>query len=305
MVPENSGDMWDDVFGGDEDEGKSKKREGKGQGFFLRLNLREEPYRIRPVEKPVFFNKHFVAFKYLPEKSNRYPISPAFSDEEKHKDAAWDKGKYLPSKRYAMPVIDREDGKVRILEAGPSVFNVFRKYIQMTKSNPASKESGLDWLIQVSRDERGGVAYSCMPDPTGPKPLTETEDKEVQSFIANLEKFTQEKYGSSLGWKYYFQPITEERMHELWMSLPEDKRVRKFTPKGQQGSQQRQAPKTEDKPASKPAEKSVQKTAEAPATAKAEEKQEAFMQDDENLPVTGGDDSSPEASAEEDATSFF
>lgn len=237
----NNIDDWDDVFGSDEQEGNRTDISGSG-GIFLRLKPREEPFRVRIIFKPVRFRKHFEAFRSLTDSSLRYPISPAFDPSEKEKDVAWSEGKYLPSKRYAVPVINRESGDVQIMEAGASVFNAFKNYIKLAKANPASAETGPDWIIKVEKTLTM-PDYSCVADPAGPKPLTDEEKKKVKDFETNMQKLTQDKYGSDLGWKYYYQPLTSEKISELYSLLPEDRKVKKKKDEGDNV----QSPKIEEK----------------------------------------------------------
>lgn len=53
------------------------------------------------------------------------------------------------SARYAVNVIDRADGEVKILEGGVSIFEAFSKFNEMTERSPGAKE-GADFKIEVT-----------------------------------------------------------------------------------------------------------------------------------------------------------
>lgn len=51
--------------------------------------------------------------------------------------------------RYAVNVIDREDGELKILEGGVSIFEEFSKYKQITEESPGGR-SGADFKLEVT-----------------------------------------------------------------------------------------------------------------------------------------------------------
>ena len=51
--------------------------------------------------------------------------------------------------RYAIYVFDRADGKLKVMEGGPSVFKPIAKRCEATNVNPGGHDGG-DWLIEVT-----------------------------------------------------------------------------------------------------------------------------------------------------------
>lgn len=100
------------------------------------LKLEEgKPYRIRLVHKPYRFYSHFDVIR---------AISPGLDS-----DVCWQAGN-APRERYVILVLDRNDGnQLKILEAGPAVFNEFKTYFELTGGKDPGDKGGPDWLIQV------------------------------------------------------------------------------------------------------------------------------------------------------------
>lgn len=94
-------------------------------------------YVIRPVGGHVKCRKIFK------------PYRATLRDEDRGSDPAWKAG-FFPQKRYAINVIDRADGKLKILEKGATVFKQFANYKTTFGKNPADVKTGVDFQITVT-----------------------------------------------------------------------------------------------------------------------------------------------------------
>ena len=124
---------WNDVVGGDK-----QSSGGGGKSMFLRLQAGRS-YRIRPVGKPIEIWKYFSN----KDGQNRSAIC---ADPE----TCPVKTKYNlePKKKYAINIIDREDGKLKVMEGPVSVFAGLKDWFTATGNNPGGKDGG-DFQIKV------------------------------------------------------------------------------------------------------------------------------------------------------------
>ncbi len=109
------------------------------------LKLRSgNTYRIRPVFDPVRFFKYFHKHTdgklrtAICAKPDTCPVRDRHPELKK------------PSMRFAAYVIDRADGKVKILESPQSVFRPIGSSFEATGKNPGSGRDGSDWQVKVS-----------------------------------------------------------------------------------------------------------------------------------------------------------
>ena len=121
----------------------SVPKSGNGEkSEFLKLRS-GNTYKIRPVFDPVKF------FKYFHKHEGRLRTAICAKPDvcpvrDKHPELK------KPSLRFAAYVIDRADGKVKILEAPQTVFRPIGSSLEMTGKNPGSGKDGSDWYIKVS-----------------------------------------------------------------------------------------------------------------------------------------------------------
>ena len=231
-IEADAGGVW-------EDPSSTGGSNSGGPGTWMKLKKRPEPYRVRLVSSPEIFRQHYLAFKPLNLK--RQPLSPSLKEDgtcNKDEDIAWNEGGWVPGKRYASLVIDRETGQIRILEAGAQVFTAFGNYKKMFGSNPAG-EQGPDWLISVGVDAQGKTEYTTVSDvKKGPTPFTAEEKAMIDNCKIDLKKM--------------YKRATAEEIRALWYQLPEDKRVnpnRKAPGQGwNQGGQQQAQPAPQAQP---------------------------------------------------------
>lgn len=173
--------------------------------IFIRLKPQEKPFKIRIASNPKNFRSHWAAFKSI----SKAPIrSPAYSVDERSLDIAWAEGDWLPQRRHACTVFDRDDGdKLKILEAGDSVFSHFGNWFKATGINPSSNE-GTDWFIWV-KDNGGTTEYSATPD-IKTTPFTDDEKKIIANPPFDLNKVIKIK--------------TPEEIKQMWLDLDDDKK---------------------------------------------------------------------------------
>jgi hypothetical protein len=133
---------WDNVVGGD-NKGPASMNTGGG-GIFLKLRP-GKTYRVRPVAKPVevwkyFSNKNGKNRSAITADPENCPIRTKYNLE--------------PKLKYAINVFDREDGKLRVMEAPISVLKVMKEWYIQTKLNPGGKDGG-DFSIKVELPSNG------------------------------------------------------------------------------------------------------------------------------------------------------
>lgn len=199
MSDERQADVgsWDTDF---PPEDKKEGGKGKGNGEFKRtpyMKLTPGDHTIRLVGNHVKFRRHWQPF------SDRV-IS---HDSYKEVDPAWQAGFY-PRETFAIHVIDRADGQLKILEKGRSLFKQFARYKIVNDINPAGKD-GPDWVITV---EGSGLQtkYSATPK-AKPAPFTEAEIAMIKENKAPLKTI------------YKATPL--EKIKELWDALPNEAKV--------------------------------------------------------------------------------
>jgi hypothetical protein len=177
--------------------------------IFVKLKAQENPFRVRIASNPKNFRSHWGAFKSI----SKAPVrSPAYSIDEKVLDIAWSEGDWLPQRRHSCKVFDRDDGnKLKVLEAGDSVFSHFGNWYKATGVNPSSSE-GTDWFIWV-KNNGGTTEYSATPDIKS-SPFTEDEKKILANPPFDLDKVIKIK--------------TPEEIKKMWLQLDDSQ---KYNPK--------------------------------------------------------------------------
>ena len=123
---------------------KRKNSEKKETINFLKIE-RNKTYTIRPVggvSKPYY--------KYILNNGNGWRF--AICEDPSTCPVAL-KHNIEPSKFYAINVIDREDGQLKVLESKPSVFVELKKYKEMTGEEPGGV-NGADFTILKSGKEK-------------------------------------------------------------------------------------------------------------------------------------------------------
>jgi hypothetical protein len=251
---------WDEDFKEDA-EGNAVKSEGDStKTEFIKMDAPGN-YKVRLVGDYIKCYKHFKPYRATVQKS------------EKNLDPAWQAGFY-PNERFAINVIDRADGRLKVLEKGRSVFKHFNNYKKIFNKNP-TKNEGPDWLITVK-----------IPMLNGKPNKLKTE-----YIVTHLEAAPFKKEEVDMIKKQGLWPITKiykstsaEAMKKMWDELPAEKKI---------------APKKE-----------LKEGAEKPATpARAETGAEPIPESMDNSPADNGsdmfDDASGKQTAETDSANLF
>lgn len=125
----------------------------------------------------------------------------------KGQDPAWEAGFY-PRESFAIHMIDRADGKVKILDKGNSIFKAFAKYKKVNDVNPAGKE-GPDFVIDVEwpNGDKRQAKYSVTPK-AKPAPFTDAEIELIKANLAPLHEI--------------YKSTELSKINELWAALPSE-----------------------------------------------------------------------------------
>jgi hypothetical protein len=180
----------------DEDVPTSNSNNAK-KADFPRMKLEEGvAHEVRLVGKP------YVYYKYYANSAPIEGISPG-----KDNDVVWqagpENGGAFPRKRYAIWLFDRKDNnELKILEFGPTVYKAFKKYKDLKKVNPGSRDKAPNWIIEKTIPEKYNekkkrveknplnTEYSVIHDEV--TPLTEEEIAKINSvFSTNLDENNQ------------------------------------------------------------------------------------------------------------------
>jgi len=221
----------------DEDFKEKEQSTDTGENSKVPFMKFQEPgqYRIRLIGGHVKFLRHFN------------PISAITHADYKDRDPAWKAGFY-PGKRYAIHMIDRKDGKLKILERGNGLFQNFANFSAIHGINPAGKDSP-DFIIVVK-----------IPiDPKTKKPNKYNTEYHVEAARENSPLTAEEiemYKANKVPLQEIFKAAPLEKIQELWDKLPEEARIPKkkeFKGKGDgrdKGSDKQEAkeePKQEQK----------------------------------------------------------
>jgi len=223
---------WDD-FSADDNKGGNN---GNGDGEQRRARYMQfkeaRDYRIRLVGSHVKFRRHWQPFP----KGTRVITHSSYRDD----DPAWAAG-FWPKETFAIHVIDRDDGQLKILEKGKQIFGAFAEYKRINDIDPAGKEAP-DFVIKVERPNPKDVRNTTYTVVATAKatPLTEEEYKMAKDEAWPLPQM------------YKSTPL--DKIKEAWENIPEDQRI---PPKRKSDAESQASAKSESKPADPPADESV------------------------------------------------
>lgn len=191
---------WDEDFKND-DSNNSDKNTERRKASYLTFD-KSGNYTIRLVGNYVKFLRHWKPF----DTKDRVITDTTY----KGKDPAWNAGFY-PRTTFAIHVIDRADGKLKILEKGKQIFGEFARYRTINDVNPAGKEAP-DFVITVKIPPANKRATQYSVTPKGN--LAALTDKEVE--LVKKDHYP-------LAEMYKSTPL--EKIKELWEKLPDEKKV--------------------------------------------------------------------------------
>lgn len=171
---------WDDLPSG------TKTAGGKGDNDkYLKLSgsTQGNVYKIRPVGKPCTFHAYYVSDPDEPKKFAR-----AFT-EDPNSCVIRQKYNIEAKTRYAVNVIDRNDGKLKIMEAPQSVFEKIKAWAKASGQDPGSKH-GADFQITVKIPGNGDKKRTeYLTTPIVQTPFTDEERDYIKSKgLWDLEK---------------------------------------------------------------------------------------------------------------------
>lgn len=193
---------WDEDF--KEDAGGEKpSNQDRPKTLYMDMS-KPAKYTVRLVGPHVKCRKHFK------------PYRAVVQDNEKNVDPAWQAG-FFPQKRYAVNVIDRSDGKLKILEKGASVFKHFANYKAVFGKDPAGVKDGPDFLITVTVPKGpNGQLNKLKTD------YTVTHLKEAPLTKEEIEMIKAQKLWPLTD---IYKSTPPEKMKEMWDALPDDKKI--------------------------------------------------------------------------------
>lgn len=146
--------------------------EGGNQKKFLKFES-GKTHVFRPLGGGVEFYKFFVNT----EKGKRTIIVDLPDKDKAAELLSKHFGREItPQHRYAINVLDREDGQVKILEGGHSIFKFFAKWSKLNQQLPGSQAGG-DWAIDVQGD---GLQRRYTTGFMRPAPLSQEETKRIK-----------------------------------------------------------------------------------------------------------------------------
>jgi len=120
---------------------------------------------LRPIGSPVRFIKFFVNGRSL-------VVDPEYKESAAAKLSAHFGEEVKPQLRYAINVIDRDDGQIRILEQGHSVFENFANWSFANDNRQPGGSVAMDWVIKAQGD---GLQRRYSVTPVKETRLTEEE----------------------------------------------------------------------------------------------------------------------------------
>ncbi len=142
--------------------GKASSSGGKKGSKYLSFQP-DQVYTVRLVGQAVEFYKY-----YLKEfRKSLYFDAEDRDNAAKTIAAVLGLEAELPH-RWAVNVIDRSDGKIKILEGGWSIFKFFANWARVHDNAHPGGKAGVDWTISVEGNDFQSRRYTTMPDKSSP-----------------------------------------------------------------------------------------------------------------------------------------
>lgn len=187
----------------------NKPKDGEGKGGSrnkIEWMKFEKPgkYKVRLVGKYVKYMKHYKPFG----KGVRIITHPSYKTE----DPAWVAG-FWPGDAFVIHIIDRQDGKLKLLDKGRKLFECFFDYGTANNINPAGPDApNFEIKVEWPNGNKNRAKYSAVSS-GGPAPLTPEEKELIKSNHVEL------------GQIYRATPLA--KIKEAWEAVPEQYRVPK------------------------------------------------------------------------------
>ena len=238
---------WDDF-----DEKNQDAPKGNGNGNSDRPKTE---YLVTDTDKPGKYT--FVVRPVGPHvKCRKFfkPYQATLNDADRGTDPAWKAG-FWPQKRYAINIIDRADGRLKVLEKGASVFKGFANYKAVFSKNPSDAKEGADFQItmtvpKLANGKPNKLKTEYMVTHLKETPLTKEEIDMIKA--QKLWPLTE---------IYKSRPSLEKRT-EMWNSLSDEEKV---APKREEKGAVSADSKSESRVEPKPVETVEETTAGSPA----------------------------------------
>ncbi len=151
-----------------------------GKTAFIRFKAGED-YNLRLVGHAVEFYKFYIDTGVKP---TSVIVDPG-KHEEASKILSEHAGKEIPPQhRYAVNVLDRLDGQIKILEGGWSIFKMFANWSKINGSHPGGK-GGAEWNISAKGNGLNRE-YTTMPGQCTPFTAEEIDRIQVKKELYSL-----------------------------------------------------------------------------------------------------------------------
>lgn len=192
---------WASDFNKEKGEGNGSK--GKGRIEWMKFD-KPGKYKVRLVGKYVKYLKHYKPFG----KGVRIITHPSYKKE----DPAWQAGFY-PGDTFVIHIIDRTDGKLKLLDKGRKLFECFFDYGTANNINPAGPDApNFEIKVEWPNGNKNRAKYSAVSS-GGPAPLTPEEKELIKANHVEL------------GTIYRATPLA--KIKEAWEAVPEQYRTPK------------------------------------------------------------------------------
>ncbi len=166
---------WGNAFGDPKDGG------GRRGDIFIKFEAGKGK-TLRPIGSAVQFVKIFISGRSI-------NVDPGQKEQAEAALSAQSGNNVQGKKRYAVNVIDREDGKIRILEGGPQIFKHFGNWSRANNNAAPGGHEGMDWTIVATGE---GLNREYTTTAIRPAPFTTDEIKrarESKELYSLLEYF--------------------------------------------------------------------------------------------------------------------
>tara|TARA_Y100000034_G_scaffold101365_1_gene125598 strand:+ start:1980 stop:2621 length:642 start_codon:yes stop_codon:yes gene_type:complete len=177
----------------------SQNNKGGGSSKFLKLEP-NKTFRVRPVHKPVVMWKYFVEKpgggfgQAITENPDTCIISSKYGETARQ--------------RFAVNIIDRADGQMKVLEGPISILRQIGTWAQETDIDPGSNDGG-EFAIKVDCPSNDRRRTRYVVQYIKPSPFTDEEKEMIKENIVKLESM--------------YKPVTQDEIENALYGNKEDK----------------------------------------------------------------------------------
>jgi hypothetical protein len=152
--------------------GVEQKQQPRKELKFMKL-AKGSTNKIRPLGKPVVF------YKFIVQHKGKWNSAVC---QDPNNCIIINKYNLTPQEKYAVNVIDRSDGQIKILEFTGSVYNKIKEVFQITKQDPGSSKEGGDFeIVSTVTMTKQGESVRYKTKFLEKTPLTDDERKKILS----------------------------------------------------------------------------------------------------------------------------